>query len=80
MNWLKTYVTRNNILRVIAGVVAVAGIPVALAGAGVAVPAVILGVATKVAIFGTTAGVAAAKILPGHGDNAPEKPLEMPKT
>lgn len=80
MNWLKKYVTKNNILRVIAAVVGVAGIPVALSAAGITIPAVILGAATKTVLFGTTVGVAAGKILPGHFGNAPEKPMEMPKT
>ena len=73
------WLTKNNVLRAISGIVAVAGIPVALATAGITVPAAILGVAMKTVAFGTTVGIAAAKILPGHGVNAPEKPLEMSK-
>lgn len=73
MTWLKKYLTRNNILAALAGVVAVAGAPVALATAGVAVPASLLALATKVVAFGTTAGIVAAKVLPGNGSNAPVK-------
>lgn len=74
MSWLKKifgYITRDNVLRVAAGTVAIAGIPAALAAAGVAVPVGLAAVATKVVVFGTTVGVVAAKVLPGNGKNAP---------
>jgi hypothetical protein len=71
MSWLKKTLTLNNIMRgLIAGAAGVA----ALSGAGVvAIPAVIVKVALGV-------GIVAAKWLPGHGANAPEKPMELPKT
>ena len=89
MNWLKKFLdyvskARNEVLGASAAVVAIAGIPVALATAGVALPAVVVGVATKVLAFGTTVGVVAAKVLPGNGENrslnaAPGVDPETPK-
>lgn len=68
---MPSWLNLNNALRVIAGAVAVAGAIVALPVAGIALPAVLVGVATKVVVLGATAGIVAAKILPGHGVNAP---------
>jgi hypothetical protein len=71
LNW-------NNAMKVVVGVVGVAG-AVVTAPSGV-LPAVIVGAAMKVVTYGgILAGIGAAKYLPGHGPNAPEKPLEMPK-
>lgn len=74
---MKKYLTVNNLLRAIATVVGVAGVIVAAPAA--AVPAAAVVVAMKVLTYGTVVGLIAAKVLPGHGANAPEKPLEMPK-
>ena len=89
MNWLTKFLNfvskaRNEVLGASATVVAIAGIPAALATAGVAIPAVVAGIATKVVIFGTTVGVVAAKVLPGNGENrslkaAPGVDPETPK-
>ena len=68
----KQFGSRNGILGSIATFVGLAGIPVALAATGVGIPAAILAVATKAVAFGTTAGIVAAKILPGNGSNAPK--------
>jgi hypothetical protein len=58
----KTFGSRNGILGAIATVVGTAGAVVALP---IALPAALVAVATKVVIYGTTAGVIAAKVLPG---------------
>lgn len=65
MKWL----TLNNVLKAIATVVGVAGLVVAAPTA--IVPVAVGAIALKVVTYGTLAGLAAAKILPGHGDNAP---------
>ena len=74
---MKKYLTWNNLFRVIATTVAVAGVLVAAPAA--VVPVAVGAVALKVLTYGTIAGLVAAKVLPGNGTNAPEKPLEMPK-
>jgi hypothetical protein len=75
---MKKYLTLNNLLRVIASIVGVAGVIVAAPVA--AVPAVAIAIATHVLTYGTVAGLIAAKILPGHGANAPDaiKPAPTP--
>lgn len=67
------WLTINNLLRLIALAVGAAGVVVAAPAA--AVPAVAVAVATKVLTYGTIAGLVAAKVLPGHGANAPAPPL-----
>lgn len=71
------YLTWNNVLKAIATVVAAAGVIVAAPAA--AMPAALVAIATKVLTYGTVAGVVAAKVLPGHGKNSPEKPAEFPQ-
>lgn len=72
MNWLKRYITKNNILWLtgsVAGAAAlIAGFPVA---AGIALPAGVVAAATKVAGISTLIGMVAMKLLPGSGSNAP---------
>jgi hypothetical protein len=75
MNWLKKYVTLNNLLRLTAGVVAGAG---AIVAAPIALPAAVVAVATKVVVYGTLAGVVAAKLLPGNFKNAPDAIKDAP--
>lgn len=58
----------NKFLKFVAIVSGVAG-AVALAPLGL--PAAVVAVVTKVAVGGAVVGTAAAKYLPGHGDNAP---------
>ena len=59
-------------LRAVAGAVAAAGAVLLLpATLPITLPAAVVAVATKVVVFGTTAGIVAAKVLPGHGANAP---------
>ncbi len=74
MKWLSW----NNILKAVATVVGVAGVIVAAPAA--AMPAALVVIATKVLTYGTVAGVIAAKVLPGHGQNAPDavKPAPRP--
>ncbi len=75
MKWL----TWNNILKAVVGVVGVAGVIVTAPAA--AFPAVVVGVAMKVVTYGgILAGLGAAKYLPGHGSNAPDavKPAPTP--
>ncbi len=68
---MKKYLTWNNLFRVVIG--AAAGVA-ALSGAGVvALPAWLVKTALGV-------GIVAAKVLPGNGVNAPEKPLELAKS
>jgi hypothetical protein len=69
MNWLKKYVTLNNLLRLTAG---------AIVAAPIALPAAVVAVATKVVVYGTLAGVVAAKLLPGNFKNAPDAIKDAP--
>jgi len=71
------WLSLNNVLKVVVGAVGVAG-AIVTAPAGV-LPAVVVAVAMKVVTYGgILVGMGAAKYLPGHGANAPEKPMEMP--
>jgi hypothetical protein len=69
MSWI------NKALTAVAGIVAVAG---AVAAIPLGLPAVVVAVALKVVLYGTTVGVIAAKVLPGHGENAPPVPAITP--
>ena len=61
----------NKALYVIGTITVAAGSVAALPMAGIALPAAVVYWATHVAIIGAVVGTTAAKILPGHGDNAP---------
>ncbi len=74
---MKKYLNLNNLLKAIATVVGVAGVIVAAPAA--AMPAALVAVATKVLTYGTVAGVIAAKVLPGNGQNAPDAVKPAPK-
>lgn len=68
---MKKFLTWNNALW---AVITAAGAITAVSGAGLfVVPAWLVKTALGV-------GLVAAKVLPGHGTNAPEKPLELPKS
>jgi hypothetical protein len=69
MSWL------NKVLTVIGGVVAAAGV---IAAAPLGLPAVVVAIAGKVLLYGGTAAIIAAKVLPGHGVNAPAAPDVVP--